>query len=527
MLVLVAAHVLLRAPALLDPVFQDEWVALVNLRHFAATRWLAPAVPEWPPLYSYLCAPLVALSAVVGGALRGVGPMDWLLLGGAFLDPAVVLGNRLLALALGAAVVPVLWRSLPAGAGRAAVVGTVAVYTLSPVSVEYGAMGLPETGVMLGAAVAVWQSLVYVETGGRRALVWAGVGAALAAAMKYHGGLVCVACAAAAVARARAGGSWRVPLADLAAAGLVSLGAFLVLTPTVLLDAQGTLGGLLFQRDHLSTPRVGPNYTAYWGTPWFLLTREPGWLLGAGVGIVLALRGGGARVAVMMAPVVANFAIVGSWARMDPNYWVPALPAAALLVGEALHRMPQMAPRAAAVGTTVLAAALLVIAPPSWRPSNERRMREWLVENLPADAVVARDGAFTVKVWTPKRVEEFLGGAGARLSPAGRALFEERLARSPRAAGEVILLEALAREPDRPLASHLPPGAWLLTTSLPMERVLKYPEPPHPKPAAAWRAQKALYDELLRPAGAWELVHREAGGSGQAHLVFRHRGTGN
>jgi hypothetical protein len=60
-----------------------------------------------------------------------------------------------------------------------------------------------------------------------------------------------------------------------------------------------------------------------------------------------------------------------------------------------------------------------------------------------------------------------------------------------------------------------------------MERVLKYPEPPHPKPAAAWRAQKALYDELLRPAGAWELVHREAGGSGQAHLVFRHRGTGN
>lgn len=494
----------------------------MNLQQFHETRWLAPAVPEWPPLFSYIAIPVIGITLLLGGWVTGLGMMEYALIASAFLDVELVYGTRLMGLLCSLAVIPVLWWSLPQGTSIMARVAATLLWILSPVGVEYGAYGLPETALGLAAALCVLLALRYIQEGRAGLLVWSGVFAGVAAAFKYNGGMVCVATALAAL---MGPAGWRVGLRHLALAGAASLGAFLVLTPTILLDTRNTIEGLLFEREHLTTPRIGPNYIPWIGTVWFFITREPGWLLAAvtGLGFLALGLGGRRRLAMVASVVIVNYVIVGGWARMDPNYWFPSLAAASLLMGEAIRAIP---PRHQAHITGAWGGFLLVVLtvlhPPDPGASNYTRMSEWLAVNLPPEATIVRDGSFTPKVWTPGRLEEFQEGRGGRLSQTGREHFQQRLANSPLAREEVLLID-LTRESDGPpdLLAAIPPGAWVLLSTLPMERTLNHPPPNHPEVGPIHKAQLDLYQTILSPDGPFTPLHAETTGAGQGHFVYQ------
>ncbi|MCC5874659.1 MAG: glycosyltransferase family 39 protein [Candidatus Sumerlaeia bacterium] len=520
LIVLAAA---IRFPQLFDPVFQDEWVPFVNLQHFYETRWLAPAVPEWPPLHSYLMVPVIGITLVLGGFLTGLDAMEYAIIASAFLDVELVYGTRFLSLLCSLAVLPLLWYALPRHVGNVPRVAACLLWIFSPVSVEYGAYGLPETGLAVAVAGCVLLALRYLETGAGRDLVWAGVCAGVAAAFKYNGGMVCVAVAMAAMLGP---GGWRVGWRHLLVAGLASLGCFLLLTPTILLDTRNTIDGLLFERDHLSTPRIGPNYLPWVGTPWFFLTREPGWLFSAFLGSAVFILGLGSRkrLAVILAAVLVNYLIVGGWARMDPNYWIPSLPAASLLLGEVIRSLAARHQfHVTLVAGGLLAMSLLVLFPPDPRTSNYTRMSEWLAENLPTNVTITRDGSYTPKVWTMARLHEFHEGPGARLSLEGEAHFVWRIGNSPRALEEVILVDVLRREElVADLHEVIPAGSWLLISSLPRDRVMLYPPPGREDQDAIHTVRLNFYEAVMDPDGPWELIHAETEGAGQQHFVYRH-----
>lgn len=522
---LIALAAAVRLPQMFDPVFQDEWVPFVNLQYFYETRWLAPAVPEWPPIHSYLMVPVIGLTLVLGGVFTGLGVMEYAVIASAFLDAELVYGTRLVSLVCSLAVLPLLWFALPRHVGNVPRAAACLLWIFSPVSVEYGAYGLPETGLAVAVAGCVLLSLRYLETGRLNDLVWAGICAGVAAAFKYNGGMVCVAVAVAAMIGR---GGWRIGARHLLLAGLASLGVFLLLTPTIYLDARNTLDGLLFERDHLSTPRIGPNYLPWIGTPWFFLTREPGWIFAAFCGLAMLVLGLGSRrrMAVIISVVVINFLIVGGWARMDPNYWMPSLPAASLLFGEVVRSLAARHQfHVTVVAGGLLAMSLLVLFPPDPRTSNYTRMSQWLGENLPSESIVARDGSYTPKIWTSERLDEFQDGPGSRLSEAANIRFMERLQGAPLAAGEVLLIDVLREEElVDDLHEVIPPGAWLLISSLPRDRVMLHPPPGREDLDAIHAVRRNFYEAVMDPAGAWVLMHAETGGSGQQHFVYQHVG---
>jgi len=526
---------LIRLAGFVSPIFMDEAHILQAVAHFVSNRTILPPWHDWPPLFAYLAVPATGLVSILGGAANGLSPVDWALLHGAFVDQALALGIRFLSLMFAVLTAAVLWKAAPglttAPSRSSTRLAAMLVYAFSPMAARYGGWGLPETGLGLGVACVLWKSLRYLENQREKDLVWAGAFVGLAAAFKYNGALSGFAVACAAVLGGR-GGSAGDParallfgrsLRRLLYAAGVALSVFLILTPTWLLAPDHAIRGFLFETRNVASEVIGCPVGRYWSAPGLLLRHEPGWLLGAAFGVLALWKGAGRRAGVAMSLMAANYLIVGGWARQDPNYWMPSLPAASLLFAEGVAALAssRRAFLACGVSSVVLAVALWRIAPPPLSTDNCGRMRSWLAVHLPREAEVVRDGGYTPKIWASAQIEEFWAGQGNLLSEKGKAEFYLRLERHPQAFRVDTVEGLLARSSGRPLDGQIPPGAWLLTTQETLDRILHADPPKDPQLRQIHEIKKQFYDRLLDPAGSWRMVHDERRGSGSAQMAFQ------
>lgn len=516
----------LRIPGLQAAMFQDEVHILQGISHLLSHRTFIPMWFDWPPLFSYAAVPPTGVAAVIGGATSGLGPSEWALVASAFVDKHLIWGARVLSLLLSGGVLALLWAIPDPESSPWARVLAVIGYVFSPVAVEYAAYGLPEEGVALSVAGALLFSVRYLRWGNPRSLLSAGVFVGLGGAFKYNGAIAAGACIMAAVFRREETGTAR--FRALFRAGLAAIIVFLVLTPTWVLVPDRAAGGFLWESGHVGTPRLGPNNSGFLAIWPFLASHEPIWpvatILAAAV---LVWRRRDLRLALPVAVMGLNWLAVGGWTRMDPNYWYPSLPAASVAAGLALTALipARRQHHAALVVGAGLAACLFAIRPPVWESDNADRMSAWLAANLPGDAVVYREGTFTTKVWDAAEVAEFTEGRGRNLSAKARAAFEARLAQSPRAARVVGIEAGLKRGEYKNLSAEIESGAYLMTTSLPIERVLAYPSPDHPQRQYEHAQLLPLYESLVGEKNGWRRVHAEEDGSGQRHYLWRKVGA--
>ncbi|CAN5186070.1 hypothetical protein BH09SUM1_BH09SUM1_30440 [soil metagenome] len=513
-----AVAVLLRAPGLRSAVFQDEVHILIGVSHYVSNKTIVPPWFDWPPLFSYLAVPATGITSLVGGKMSGLPPGEWAVLQSAFVDQRLVAGTRILSLLFSLCTIAAIYLMPLRPAHSGTRVAATLIYLFSPVAVQYGAYGLPEEGMVLCVALSLLCSIRYSIGGNWKWLCAAGALGGLAAAFKFNGAMACGACAVAALVAQDKNSQRRITALSRAACAAILV--FLILAPSFLLATEDAFGGLLWEGLHVGKARFGPQYPHYIGMPLFLVKHEPGLLLGVMTAVIVAKSKDRALLILLTIPAL-NFLAVGGWTRMDPNYWYPSIPAVSAAFGLAVPSHSSGRLRALQLFgiSALLVAFLFIIGPPAYRRDNYDVMADWLTAELPADAVVVRDGSYTPKIWSPIETHEFLDGRGSALSPAAREQFDQRLTHSPKAASIILRDKQLATASAADPIDALPAGSWLLASELPMTRIRDYPLPDGAD-GRIYQLQKKLYGSLQSGVG-WKLMFAAENGSGQAQYAYR------
>jgi hypothetical protein len=519
---------LTRLPGLTSAVFMDEVYILRAVNQYVSQRTIIPPWFDWSPLFSYLSVPAVGLSAIVGGLTSGLTPTDWLLVQSAFAGRGMILGTRLLSVALSVATAVCLWRAADDHANPAERLYGIFIFSLSPIAVRYGAWGLADSGMLFGVAAATFYSLRHVDTGALRPLLYAGAFTGVAAAFKYNGALAALTCIAAAVLSAGSLPPAR-RIRWLVGSGLVSLATFLTLAPTWVLTPHQALNGFLFHARNVHRVPIAPSVKPWLGVPVYLLRYETGMLIGYLAIIVMPFIARDYRRAVVIGIVpLAVFAIVGGWARMDINYLLPALPGLSLAaaLGLCVLNRAVAAPKVAwvlpASVVAILGALLLRSGRMPLGTDNFFGMRTWLGQNLERNATVFRFGGYTPKVWDRAAVSEYLESRGRNLSDKGKAAFQAELQTHPQAVrvaspDETTSMILTTLSPDG-LAS----GTWFLISERPLVNMLQANVSPSAANYTEYKTQLDFLRDLTSGTG-WELAHEETQGAGQAHYAYRKR----
>lgn len=514
-LILVLLAALFRIPGLAAPLFVDESPILRNVAHFVTHRTVIPEHFSYPPLFSYLAAPATGLTALVGGWHAGLVYTDWAGLDAAFGARHLVLGGRILSLICGLMTVYLAVRISAREGGLVSGALAGLAIALSPVSILYGACALPDIPASLAALGAVAFSMRHLQGARRNDLLWAGALAGVAAALKYNGALATLPVAVAALGAA---GPPNIRARHCVLAAGAAIGAFLLLAPTWLLTPGSALDGFLFETRNVRTARIGAAPIGHIALLGDLSMSEVALVaaLVASVGALLVRRD--RTTVLLLAAPLANFLVVGTWAKQDANYFLPTLPIACVLLAHSIGRVVPAATRPVAS----LAIGLLLLipfvrsSPVQLPPFSADRMTEWMRGNVPRIATVCRVGLHTPKVWDEEAVDTFVHGPGAHLSFAAKARFAARVAEQPRAARVIA-----TREDDPGDALHRE-GAFLhvvITESL-YRQLSSIDE----RDAANLRTIDRREWELVRDishGGGWTLLHRERRGSGPALLLFR------
>jgi Dolichyl-phosphate-mannose-protein mannosyltransferase len=266
--------------------------------------------------------------------------------------------------------------------------------------------GVLDTLAALWIVLAVEQALLIARDGSRRAYVLAGLFIGLAAATKYFGGLVVLVVLAAHVGAARRAGRATHALPRLVLAGVVSLVAFVAVSPQLLFWPDELKGALAWQRD-----TIGINLVNESGGPWELALHHVRHTFASGFGetaLVFAVvgawllwrRGPEARLVVLSVLLLLPIFFVARSPAVRygiASVLLLAVPAAAFCeaAADALgRRWPQ------ARGAVLLGALLLCVAPSLarilyfnralGRPDTRTEALGWLAElHVPSEEVFA------------------------------------------------------------------------------------------------------------------------------------------
>src|SRR5262245_61909083 len=258
----------------------------------------------------------------------------------------------------------------------------------------------------------------YWHSGRRRAALWAGFFAGLAASMKYPGGLVLLPLALAHLLRERPPGGivrW-VASPTMILAGLLAVVGFLIGTPYAVLTPVAFTRGVFSELREVNTVQFGneADMNAYL---FHLLHSFPE---GTGValsllalaGVVLTVLRHGRREVILLAFPLPYFLVIGSWSSRFERYTLPLLPFLAVLAALALvalvgwlgERSSRWSGRVTPgwwPGLGLAVAGLLLVAPEvvrgiHWhrllaRPDTRAVAGEWIEREIPAEARIAME----------------------------------------------------------------------------------------------------------------------------------------
>ncbi|MGI9016499.1 MAG: glycosyltransferase family 39 protein [Euzebya sp.] len=345
------------------PIRTDE--PTITLRAVAAAQGqLVPSGFDYPPFAAYVLAVVLRLVAVVDPDVLvdpypvsrlvflvlscvGVGLVGWLgvLVGGE--DPR---------------------RRLLFG------VGSAVALAVSFSNVRLGAHARPDQVQLLTTVFALIATILWSRIRSMRWLVLAGVGAGLAAATKYVGGVVVLTTVAAILAAH--GRDWRTSVRDTTLFGAVSMVFFVIGTAgTVIIDTPGFIAGFTGEFSHQAGRHLGyePNGNALvfhltqslpgnWGWPMTIAAL-------AGIGLSVWQGSRAERLIVIFAVTGMGFAIL-SQVRF-PHYVLLALPALAILAMVTVDRLWRLDMRA---GVAVLLLLVVSLVPVSFNAIRSGRV---------------------------------------------------------------------------------------------------------------------------------------------------------
>ena len=269
--VLLAAAVLRFAGLSWDMPFSyhpDEPVNLIAMQGMLRDGTANPKTFVYGSLFYYLHVPGQLAVWLLDGKLQ---PILWQMMGSAFVpQPEAFLTARALTACLGIGIVAgVMVLARDAGLGVAAILFAGALAAVNPLLAGHSRMIAPDVPAAFFCTLALIGAMRVLTGGATSAYVFAAVMTGLAASTKYNAGLVGLAIAAAHVLRA---GVSPAKAGPLVLAGAISLAAFLVTSPYMILDWPNASAGILREIHHYRTGHPGyegdtlrTNLTWLWG----------------------------------------------------------------------------------------------------------------------------------------------------------------------------------------------------------------------------------------------------------------------
>ncbi|HEY1521470.1 MAG TPA: glycosyltransferase family 39 protein [Solirubrobacteraceae bacterium] len=337
-------------------------------------------------------------------------------------DPtSVYVVARVVAAVLGTASV---WLTYLAGArlfGRWAGVLAAAVLGLAFLPVFYSHLALNDTPALAPVALALWgvarivrpanfaSQVRHFEPQGQssrsrtRDYALAGLGLGLAAATKYTGGIVLVCLLGAFAVDAGRGGRRGAAARRLAIGLAVSLAAFLITNPYVLLNHHAFLQGIRDQASAVGVAKLGTNPSNGWLYYLWTFTWGFGWvpaLAGLAGAILLVVRRRLAYAIVLVPAPLIYLIYMGAQERFFGRWLMPIFPIVAVLAGDAVVEAVARVARARRVAALVAgaAASALLLAQSVAadihndavlsRPDTRNLARSWMVAHIPVGARV-------------------------------------------------------------------------------------------------------------------------------------------
>lgn len=342
---------------------------------------------------------------------------------------------------------------------------------LAPLAAELAGQAVVDPWV-LAAAVASLLAALRISAGDTAASSYAlgGACAGLAAACKITGGFALVALLAAhALARPRP------PSSRIALAIFVCGVAFALANPHALLEPQGILDGMAFEREHYSQEYLLLSRTSAtsWGTYAKVLTREtlgPGGVLLLLAGLALGARLEPRRTLVLVSSAALLFLVVGSFRLPMRRQVLAALPAVCVLgalpCARVLDALRGRRSTDAGLGRPALRWAwigLVALVPTGFRlvqrsaellatrlPDTRTELLAWLDANVP-------DGASVLREADTPRTDALGERCSVRLVRG--VVFAE--ARAPAARADFLVVHAHVRDRIARLSAHFPREAAL------------------------------------------------------------------
>jgi hypothetical protein len=280
-----------------------------------------------------------------------------------------------------------------------------AVFGLAFLPVFYSHLALNDVPTLAPVALALYGAGGVVRRGRLRDYVFAGIGVGLGAASKYTGGITLVCLVAATVCDA-AGGSPLVAARNLAIAGVVALGMFLLGNPYAVLDFSSFQSGVAQQASLAAGQdpvKLGTHHGS--GTAYYLWTFT--WGLGwgpslaalGGAALLLARRKLGLALVLVPAP-IAFLIFMGDQQRFFGRWLLPVFPIVAILGAYGAVELVRWLARTrrvpAAVGGALVAVLMLAQSVVAVihvdrvlsRGDTRNSTRAWMVSHIPAGSKV-------------------------------------------------------------------------------------------------------------------------------------------
>jgi 4-amino-4-deoxy-L-arabinose transferase-like glycosyltransferase len=369
---------------------------------------------DYPTLVIYLHA-VVAIIRFLLGAVRG----EWSSLQALDVG-AIYTTGRIVTAVIGAATVWMVYQiGIELGSRRVGLLGAaqLAVY---PMHVRESHFILTDVPVTALTTLTVWLSIRAARIRTWKSYAWAGIGAGLAAAAKYNGGIACIAIVIVwTFHERRAPDRWRKASAAIVGAAV----AFLAAAPYTLLDLPSFLNGFAaqFARFAGGTRSGDPAWLLYVK---HLSLSARWWLPLALTGAVIVSVRRTDRIlwAPLLGFVAAFFYALATHAPVFGRYALPILPELCLFASmpivtlvDAIARIESVNPR---LRRAAFAAAALVVTLPfaiasarwvrdSRRPDTRTIAAAWMSSHLPNGTAVAVENSGPT----------YLANAGFRLVP--------------------------------------------------------------------------------------------------------------